>query len=43
MEKVYKKDPMDRDLVTVFKGDDIDEFIEGVNNMIKYYNIKVFS
>ena len=27
MEKVYKKDPMDRDLVTVFKGDDIDEFM----------------
>ena len=32
MEKVYKKDPNTR-----FEGDDIDEFIEGVNDMIKYY------
>jgi len=37
MDKVYKKDPMNRDLVTIFKGDDIDEFKEGVSNMVKYY------
>jgi len=37
MDKIYKKDPMDRDLVTIFKGDDIEEFKEGVSDMIKYY------
>lgn len=37
MDKVYKKDPMDRNIVTTFKGDDIDEFKEGVSNMVKYY------
>ena len=37
MDKVYRKDPMDRDLVTIFKGDDIEEFKTILNkNNIKF-------